>query len=200
MVSGGSSPCARHIIHRGRSMHKALLIPALGAVLFAPVLAQAKYQPKKPEPWAKMTLKEKHAYLHKLKGNSWGIVKHGNKPANRRWHRKAMKRIMRQMNKVHRRLAALKRARVWRSGLPPHYSAWLCIHSHEGSWTDTGDPYWGGLQMDQNFMNAYAPPHLLRRGWANTWSPLEQMWVAENAYRTRGFYPWPNTARMCGLI
>jgi hypothetical protein len=27
------------------------------------------------------------------------------------------------------------------------------------------------------------------------------MWVAERALRAgRGFYPWPNTARMCGLI
>jgi hypothetical protein len=41
---------------------------------------------------------------------------------------------------------------------------------------------------------------LLRRGWANRWSPLEQMWVAERAFPTRGYYPWPNTARYCGLI
>ena len=34
------------------------------------------------------------------------------------------------------------------SGLPPHYSAWLCIHGHEGSWTDPDAPYHGGLQMD----------------------------------------------------
>ena len=26
------------------------------------------------------------------------------------------------------------------------------------------------------------------------------MWVAERAYRTRGFWPWPNTARFCGLL
>jgi hypothetical protein len=27
------------------------------------------------------------------------------------------------------------------------------------------------------------------------------MWIAEKAYRAgRGFYPWPNTARYCGLI
>jgi hypothetical protein len=83
---------------------------------------------------------------------------------------------------------------------PPHYQQWLCIHSHEGSWQDAWDPYWGGLQMDRSFMRSYAPKHLLRRGWANTWTPIEQMWVAENAYRTRGFNPWPNTARMCGLL
>jgi hypothetical protein len=83
---------------------------------------------------------------------------------------------------------------------PPHKSAWLCIHHLEGSWGDPGDPYWGGLQMDRGFMRTYAPGVLLRRGWANSWTPLEQMWVAERAYRTRGFYPWPNTARYCGLI
>jgi hypothetical protein len=83
---------------------------------------------------------------------------------------------------------------------PPHRSAWLCIHRFEGSWRDAGDPYWGGLQMDRGFMRTYAPTQLLRRGWANSWSALEQMWVAERAHRTRGFYPWPNTARYCGLI
>ena len=85
-------------------------------------------------------------------------------------------------------------------GRPPHYSAWTCLQSKEGSWQDAGDPYWGGLQMDRSFMRAYAPKHLLRRGWANTWTPLEQMWVAERAYASgRGFGPWPNTRRMCGI-
>ena len=37
-------------------------------------------------------------------------------------------------------------------------------------------------------------------GTANNWTPMEQMWVAERAYSSgRGFGPWPNTARMCGL-
>jgi hypothetical protein len=84
---------------------------------------------------------------------------------------------------------------------PPHKSAWVCIHRYEGSWRDSGDPYWGGLQMDRGFMAGYAPRYLLRRGFADRWSPLEQMWVAERAYRSgRGFYAWPNTARYCGLI
>lgn len=84
---------------------------------------------------------------------------------------------------------------------PPHRRAWLCIHRYEGSWADSGDPYWGGLQMDRGFMEGYASHHLLRRGWADDWSPLEQMWVAERAYRSgRGYDAWPNTARMCGLI
>ena len=84
---------------------------------------------------------------------------------------------------------------------PPHKGEWRCLQRHEGAWTDASDPYWGGLQMDRSFMVAYAPVQLLRRGWANRWSAVEQMWVAERAHRSgRGFYPWPHTARVCGLI
>jgi hypothetical protein len=84
---------------------------------------------------------------------------------------------------------------------PPHKRAWLCIHRYEGSWRDGGDPYWGGLQMDRGFMVGYAPRYLLSRGWADRWTPLEQMWVAERAFRSgRGFWAWPTTARVCGLI
>ena len=86
-------------------------------------------------------------------------------------------------------------------GRPPHYSQWLCIHSHEGAWNaNTGNGYYGGLQMDMSFQSAYGG-HLLRtKGTANNWTPMEQMWVAERAYSSgRGFGPWPNTARMCGL-
>jgi len=39
---------------------------------------------------------------------------------------------------------------------PPHRRAWLCIHRYEGSWRDSGDPYWGGLQMDRGFMHSYS--------------------------------------------
>lgn len=87
------------------------------------------------------------------------------------------------------------------SGLPPHYSAWLCIHAGEGSWTDPYAPYYGGLQMDWSFMSSYGGALLASKGTADHWTPLEQMWVAERAYSSgRGFYPWPNTARACGLI
>ena len=89
----------------------------------------------------------------------------------------------------------------WLAAHPPHKRAWLCIHRFEGSWSDAGDPYWGGLQMDRGFMLTYAPSVLLRRGWANRWTPVEQMWVAERAHRSgRGYSPWPNTARFCGLV
>jgi hypothetical protein len=83
---------------------------------------------------------------------------------------------------------------------PPHERAWLCIHRFEGSWTDGGAPYYGGLQMDWGFMARYAGWLLRSKGTADRWTPLEQMWVAERAYRSgRGFSPWPNTARSCSL-
>jgi len=83
---------------------------------------------------------------------------------------------------------------------PPHRSQWLCIHRYEGAWTDPGAPYYGGLQMDVEFQRTYGLELYRAKGTADHWSPLEQMWVAERAYRTRGFWPWPNTARFCGLI
>jgi len=84
---------------------------------------------------------------------------------------------------------------------PPHASAWACIHSFEGSWADPNAPYYGGLQMDLSFQRTYGHYLLRNKGTADHWTPLEQMWVAERAYRSgRGYYPWPNTARYCGLI
>jgi hypothetical protein len=97
-----------------------------------------------------------------------------------------------------RRLAAKMRRRAQNI---PHKSAWLCIHRFEGSWSDPNPPYYGGLQMDVGFMRTYAAGLLRRKGTADHWTPLEQMWAAERAHRSgRGFYPWPNTARYCGLI
>jgi hypothetical protein len=87
------------------------------------------------------------------------------------------------------------------------FPAWVCIHDHEGAWNDTGDPYWGGLQMDRGFMRAYGAD-LIRLhagegvgglGLADAWTEAEQIIVAERAYATRGFAPWPNTRRPCGV-
>jgi len=100
-------------------------------------------------------------------------------------------------------------ARVWRlravvaqrkAQHPPQLKAWLCIHRYEASWTDTGDPYWGGLQMDITFQRHYGAWLYAHKGTADHWTPLEQIWTAVRAERTRGFWPWPNTARFCKLL
>ena len=83
---------------------------------------------------------------------------------------------------------------------PPLLRDWLCIHRYEAAWNDPDAPYYGGLQMDMSFMQAYGGGLLRRKGTADHWTPLEQIWVAERAYRSGlGFYPWPTTARWCGL-
>ena len=90
---------------------------------------------------------------------------------------------------------------------PPHLREWLCIHSYEGAWNDPNAPYYGGLQMDLDFQRSYGWRLLYPKGpngpmvTADRWTPLQQIWVAVKAYRSgRGFYPWPNTARFCGLL
>jgi hypothetical protein len=120
--------------------------------------------------------------------------------AERRTPDEAYRRWVR--NLWHRRALAAER----RATRPPHRADWLCIHRYErhpgqGWRTRTGNGYYGGLQMDISFQRAYGPELLRRKGTADNWTALEQMWVAERAYRSgRGFYPWPNTARYCGLI
>ncbi|HEY3462884.1 MAG TPA: hypothetical protein VGK62_05465 [Gaiellaceae bacterium] len=87
----------------------------------------------------------------------------------------------------------------WHATHPPELRDWMCIHRYEGSWSDPGSPYWGGLQMDLSFQETYGGWLLRHKGTAENWSPLEQIWVAVRASRVRGFSPWPNSARYCGV-
>lgn len=89
----------------------------------------------------------------------------------------------------------------------PRISKWLvsaftCIHGYEGAWNaNTGNGYYGGLQMDSNFQATYGPDFMAKWGSADKWPPWAQIQAAVRAYNSgRGFYPWPNTAAMCGLI
>jgi hypothetical protein len=85
----------------------------------------------------------------------------------------------------------------------PHYGALTCIAGYEshGAWdTDTGNGYYGGLQMDRGFQRTYAPRLYRTKGTADHWTRAEQMHAAERAIAARGFSPWPNTAAMCGLL
>jgi hypothetical protein len=93
-----------------------------------------------------------------------------------------------------------EKAAYHRATHPPHLRQLMCIHHFEGSWHDSGAPYWGGLQMSLTFQAHYGWWLYRTKGTADHWTPLEQLWTAERALPTRGFYPWPNTARFCGLI
>jgi len=87
---------------------------------------------------------------------------------------------------------------------PPHLKQFMCIHRYEAGWDQTDNAthrtYFGGLQMDIEFQKTYGINLYREKGTADHWTWLEQIWVAERAYQTRGFHPWPNTARYCGLI
>lgn len=83
----------------------------------------------------------------------------------------------------------------------PTFAAFVCIHGHEARWNDPNDPYWGGLQMDRDFMLAYGRDMIAKHGgrWADAWTPAEQILVAHRAWLKRGFGPWPNTRKPCGV-
>jgi hypothetical protein len=87
------------------------------------------------------------------------------------------------------------------------YDTWDCIHRHEGAWNaNTGNGYYGGLQMDMGFQSTYGPEFMKRWGTANKWPAWAQIIAAERArdgyagFHARGYGPWPNTARACGLL
>lgn len=80
---------------------------------------------------------------------------------------------------------------------PPHFSGWSCIHHGEGTWTaDTGNGYFGGLQMSYDWMGVI-------RGKASWYPPLDQMWAAETESAKYSFsyrwmrQQWPNTYPPC---
>jgi len=85
--------------------------------------------------------------------------------------------------------------------------AFTCIHRFEGAWNaNTGNGYYGGLQMDMTFQSWYGSEFFRQWGTADNWPPWAQIQAAERAYHgygshpARGFGPWPNTSRACGLL
>lgn len=131
--------------------------------------------------------------------------------------------------KLERNRARLREFREWRRNDPYGYVVryglsrgevenFTCIHGHEGAWDDPDPPYWGGIQMDMNFMTTYgyfkgplptgerlhaSKPGSFVRLWgtADHWPVWAQFVAGHNALVAgRGYYPWPTTARYCGII
>ncbi|MBI2009302.1 hypothetical protein HYS84_02730 [Candidatus Saccharibacteria bacterium] len=123
------------------------------------------------------------------------------------WHIKQERWLRREIGETNKLI---------RTNLMGDIPAWSCIHRYEATWHYDKDApghngtYDGGLQMDLEFQSTYGPPALGFKSWsalhaakgtADRWTPREQIIVAEYARRNgRGYYPWPNTARYCGLI
>jgi hypothetical protein len=130
------------------------------------------------------TLWRLHSYWWRLKVRARRAYKH---------HQAALARAARHAAEQRRAAAA-------------DVSAWMCIHSFEGSWTDPNPPYYGGLQMDSTFQSQYGPEFVRQWGTADHWPVWAQLTAARRArdgyagFHARGYWPWPNTARMCGLL
>ena len=177
----------------------ALVLIALAAAAFSiPRQAGAESAaPKIVDPADPLLLKQIRRYQRK----TWHLQRLmgvSRSPASPGLHRVASREYRIWVRDVwHKR--AERTWKRWRT--PPRRSAWMCIHRFEGAWTDPNPPYYGGLQMDISFQRTYGRELLRRKGTADKWTPLEQIWVAHKAHRSgRGFYPWPSTARSCGLI
>ena len=154
---------------------------------------------KGPSRWELRTAARWRRQIRRFRADTrhWLTVMRGRPPASGS-HRLAARSLAR-LRKLERRWRHVAH-RTWaRATHPPGLGGWLCIHRYEGSWADGGGPYWGGLQMDLSFQQTYGGWLLRHKGTADHWSPLEQIWVAVRAAHSRGFSPWPNTARDCGL-
>jgi hypothetical protein len=99
-----------------------------------------------------------------------------------------------------RRLEARAERRRERARAATVVDELLCIHGHEGAWTsNTGNGYYGGLQMDLAFQRAYGPEYLAAYGTADRWPVAAQLTAGARAVASRGFTPWPAAAAACGL-
>lgn len=116
------------------------------------------------------------------------------------WHRRAHSNWQeaRQARQAVRRAVGAPYGTHWLE------RAFLCLRSHEASWTGTdsatGRTYFGGLQMDRTFQRTYGGEFYRAFGTADRWPISVQIAVGIRAYLAgRGFGPWPNTRRACGL-
>ena len=153
---------------------------------------------KRPSRWEVREARTWRRDIRRFRADTrhWVTVMLGRPPAS--VSRSLATRSLRGLRELARRWQHRARRAWWRAKHPPALGAWLCIHRYEGSWSDSGAPYWGGLQMDLSFQRSYGGWLLRHKGTAQNWSPLEQIWAAVRASRVRGFSPWP-TARYCGM-
>jgi hypothetical protein len=174
----------------------ALVLACLCALVATPVGAGEPRAETQPEPAVPESPQQADRHIDAYRREAWRWQRVMGRPLTRALGRSSAKPAERIS--AWRRVAIAARRRAQR---PPHKRAWLCIQRYEGRWNDPNPPYYGGLQMDLGFQRRYGRALLARKGTADRWTPLEQMWAAERAHRAgRGFWPWPNTARFCGLL
>jgi hypothetical protein len=125
-----------------------------------------------------------------------------------RWHPGYEVPVHMRQFVIRQRAARLVRNRALPSGCELarawgwHYgSAASCVRSREGGLTSVNPagPYYGWYQTDPNCQAAYGP-EFYRRWGPGIWPAYAQVLTAYRGWRVRGWQPWPNTARACGLL
>ena len=146
-------------------------------------------------------LEAKKVYFHSV-GYIDAIWKNAKRTVYHPNHAKRMKWVKALEFLEHRRDAAWKKLHPIPALNKKLVDAFSCIHHYEGAWNaNTGNGYYGGLQMDREFQSLYGSDFISQWGTADNWPVWAQLKAAIRAYNSgRGFYPWPNTARVCGLI
>jgi hypothetical protein len=170
--------------------------PATGTTT-AVTTTQAQAGPSRWE-LRKAAVRRRHIRRFRTDTRHWLTVMHGRPPAGT--SRSLATRSFARLRQLERRWRHRAHSAWLHAKHPPYLQGWLCIHRYEGSWADSGSPYWGGLQMDLSFQQTYGSWLLQHKGTADHWSALEQIWAAVRASHSRGFSPWPSTARYCGLM
>lgn len=151
------------------------------------------------KPFNQMTRTEKIHYLKRQKWHDNSIIRwwHHHRQlmdstaaSDVRWAHKSLRIVQRNLRALTRPVVRAANGVI---------SNLLCIHRHEGAWDDPNSPYWGGLQMDMNFQLAYGLEFYNRWGTADNWPVWAQLQAGARGVAARGYSPWPNTARLCGL-
>lgn len=168
---------------------KAVLPMVVALMLAAPAKAHLLYHPKCET--VKCVAESQRLNL----AHARYVCKHGG-GRNKRWNCEAKRWLASEYRQTYSTLHPAPRIPAWLN------DSLLCIHHYEGAWNaNTGNGFYGGLQMDLSFQATYGGDFLRRWGTADTWPVWAQLQAAARAYQSgRGFYPWPNTARACGLL
>lgn len=80
------------------------LLAVIGFALVFSAPPAAPHYPKRQKPQRMGELDFQHVRLHVLKGHAWGMVKHPRSYRELVWHRKALHRINRALERTHRQL------------------------------------------------------------------------------------------------
>lgn len=185
-------------------MRLLLALSALVLVLVTTSTAQATTLQISHKPFNRMSPREKKHYLKKQIFHDRSIIRFAKNHNQINTHelRNAVTwayKSLRIAGKNLRRLLAVPVVRPVVTASSGVIAALLCIHHWEGSWTDPGGPYWGGLQMDLSFQQAYGPEFFKRWGTADHWPVWAQLVAGARAVAVRGFNPWPNSRLRCGV-